>query len=110
MHMLDFKVMLWLDCREFQKKEKLQENSHHDFIVMNADLEKEYDIFKESSICQDLHLYIPANDLLYYWYKIVENTNPVTVTEFGKNYLKVILMKTLISSMFGCRRQEKEDN
>lgn len=87
MHKFNWKVLLWLDYRDFHSKEKIQENG--DFLAMNSDLEREYDEFKkeleEHSL---LYMYIPANELLYYWHEIAMVT-PLTESQYGKEYFKM---------------------
>ena len=80
LHKCNFKVLIWLDSREFQRKSKLQERN--DFI--NDELEIEYDHFKDNV---DMH-YVPANDLLHYWQDIQANPSTL-VAEFGKDYFKM---------------------
>ncbi len=84
LHKYNFKVLLWLDSREFQRKSKLQER--HDFIIMNDELEIEYDRFKENMDI-DMH-FVPANDFLHYWQDFQANPSTL-VAEFGKDYFKM---------------------
>lgn len=44
MHTNNFKMLLWLDYRAFHKKGTIEERN--DFLVMNSNLEIEYDTFK----------------------------------------------------------------
>lgn len=85
LYTVDFNVLFWLDSRDFLKKEKLQRKD--DFVIVNNELEKEFDIFRQS-IDRNFY-YIPANDLLYYWYDIEQKKSPVTVNQFGKEYFKL---------------------
>ena len=61
------------------KKEKLRQKD--DFVIVNNELEKEFEIFRQS--IDSNTYYIPANDLLYYWYEI-EKKIPILVNQFGK--------------------------
>ena len=85
LHTLDFNMLLWLNSRDFLRKEKLRRKD--DFVIVNNELEKEYDIFRQSI---DIKFYcIPANDLLYYWYEIEKKSPVMMVNQFGKKYLKL---------------------
>ena len=81
LHKMHFKVMMWLDSRDFQKKDRLQEVN--DFVIVSDELESEFDRFKErfdSGV-----YYVPVNDLLFYWHQTANPTAVVHV-EFGKEY------------------------
>ncbi len=84
LYTVNFNVLLWLDSRDFFKKEKLRQKE--DFVVVNDELEKEFNIFRQS--IDSNFYYIPENDLLYYWYEI-EKKSPIMVNQFGKKYFKM---------------------
>ena len=84
LYTVNLNVLLWLDSRDFLQKEKLRQKD--DFVIVNDELEKEFEIFRQS--IDSNFYYIPANDLLYYWYEI-EKKSPIMVNRFGKKYLKV---------------------
>ena len=79
----NFDVMMWLDNRRFEGKENLKEISK--FIVMNDELEKDYDEFMLSF--KDA-IYIPERDIVHYFFKVASE-KPVIMHKFGKVYFKI---------------------
>ena len=63
LYTVNLNVLLWFDSRDFLQKEKLRQKD--DFVIVNDELEKEFEIFRQS--IDSNFYYIPANDLLYYW-------------------------------------------
>ena len=58
--------------KRYTYQEKLRQKD--DFVIVNNELEKEFEIFRQS--IDSNSYYIPANDLLYYWYEI-EKKSPI---------------------------------
>lgn len=102
MHKSNFKVMLWLDCRAFQNKDVLQENNG--FILMNPELELEYDKFKET-VVTGLY-YVPVNDLLCYWHQM-DNPRATVHTEFGKEYF--LMSQDKLDNFFLWMKRSREE-
>ena len=94
--------MLWLDNRLYICKKPLKEED--DFVIMDVELEKEFDAFKTEIIKEDA-LFIPENDLLYHWYA-TENDRFDAVTKFGRRYFK--LTQEEVDAFFVWMKAKKE--
>ena len=73
-------MALWLDYRTFNKKETLRDAD--DFVIVNSDLNDEFDAFKAEHI--DKYSYLPMNELLTFYIKNgLHHLRQQVMTQYG---------------------------
>jgi hypothetical protein len=75
---------MWLDSRRFEGKRNVKKNG--DFVLINDELEEEYDDFARNFLKDDL--YIPERNITYYFFQEI-NEKPPVIYKFGKVYFKL---------------------
>lgn len=94
---------MWLDSLKFHQKMVPRETSS--FVVMNNDLESDFDKFKAEIKGK---YYIEGNGLLYYWMKEAEIGEKSHVEErYGKKY--VVLSSGEVNELYVWMKDNREN-
>ena len=77
-------VQMWIKSRVYANKNSLPEKDR--FVVMNDDLEKQYDAF-----CFEIQskMFLPENELLHFWYKQIHCAQFTIVEKYGERFFEL---------------------
>ena len=105
---IDSDVALWLDSRAFLKKPSLRKACG--FVILNAELHKEFDEFKKAHCVYDYDL-LEYVELLKCWSLSLKAENrPPIIHKFGKNYIKLCSTDIDVLCRWASDLKEQFDN
>lgn len=77
-------VALWLDHRAYHQKPSLREALG--FVIVDENLHKEFDKFKQKETSTDIS-YLRPVELLRLWCSTQKSCQPTTIEKFGNSYI-----------------------